>query len=92
MLKAVFCTRSYSAEYDNPFYGSGIYALYYYGSLPFYAPISKSSTPIYVGKANPPKGAKSESDFFTGKLDRLILSGANVLFEQGQIFVEVGAE
>ncbi|AEG49665.1 Restriction endonuclease, type II, Eco29kI [Sphingobium chlorophenolicum L-1] len=35
------------------FYGSGIYAIYYKGSFPPYAPISGSETPIYVGQAAP---------------------------------------
>ena len=35
------------------FYGSGIYALYYKGDFPAYAPISRTETPIYVGKADP---------------------------------------
>ena len=35
------------------FYGSGIYALYYKGEFPAYAPISGTETPIYVGKADP---------------------------------------
>jgi hypothetical protein len=35
------------------FYGSGVYAIYYRGDFPAYAPISGSDTPIYVGKANP---------------------------------------
>jgi hypothetical protein len=34
-------------------YGSGIYALYYIGNHPFYKKISKTETPIYVGKADP---------------------------------------
>ena len=34
-------------------YGSGVYAIYYNGSHSLYAPISKSETPIYVGKADP---------------------------------------
>lgn len=34
-------------------YGSGVYAIYYTGSHPTYAPISGSETPIYVGKADP---------------------------------------
>lgn len=34
-------------------YGSGIYAIYYNGSFPAYAPISGSETPIYVGQAAP---------------------------------------
>jgi hypothetical protein len=35
------------------FYGSGIYAIYYNGPFPLYAPISGSETPIYVGQAAP---------------------------------------
>ncbi len=35
------------------FYGSGVYAIYYIGNFPAYAPISGTDTPIYVGKADP---------------------------------------
>ncbi|MCV0396256.1 MAG: Eco29kI family restriction endonuclease [Rhizobiaceae bacterium] len=35
------------------FYGSGVYAIYYNGSFPSYAPITRSETPIYVGQAAP---------------------------------------
>lgn len=35
------------------FYGSGIYAIYYTGDAPQYAPIKKTEHPIYVGKADP---------------------------------------
>lgn len=34
-------------------YGSGVYAIYYSGKFPAYAPISGTETPIYVGKADP---------------------------------------
>jgi len=37
----------------RPFYGSGVYAIYYSGSLPFYAPLARTETPIYVGQAAP---------------------------------------
>jgi hypothetical protein len=37
----------------NPTYGSGVYAIYYVGQHPAYAEISRSETPIYVGKADP---------------------------------------
>lgn len=37
----------------SPFYGAGVYAIYYNGDLPVYDPISKTETPIYVGKADP---------------------------------------
>lgn len=35
------------------FYGSGVYAIYYNGPYPAYAPISRTETPIYVGQAAP---------------------------------------
>ncbi len=35
------------------FYGSGVYAIYYNGSLPIYKRISRREHPIYVGKADP---------------------------------------
>src|SRR5271157_6495185 len=35
------------------FYGSGAYAIYYSGTFPAYAAISKQEHPIYVGKADP---------------------------------------
>ena len=35
------------------FYGSGVYALYYKGSFPLYAPLASAETPIYVGQAAP---------------------------------------
>jgi hypothetical protein len=39
---------------DNPFYGSGVYAIYYVGGVEdAYTPLSKSETPIYLGKADP---------------------------------------
>ena len=45
------------------FYGSGIYAIYYNGSYPLYAPLSHSETPVYVGKAGPAEeGARSPRD------------------------------
>lgn len=38
------------------FYGSGIYAIYYRGPFKLYAPLAKTETPIYVGKAGPAVG------------------------------------
>ena len=43
--------------YVEPFYGSGVYAIYYNGGFPAYAAISKREHPIYVGKADPADGA-----------------------------------
>jgi Eco29kI-like restriction endonuclease len=42
------------------FDGAGIYAIYYRGPFPAYAPISSSACerPIYVGKAVPPGGRR----------------------------------
>lgn len=34
-------------------YGSGCYAIYYKGDHPYYAAVSDTETPIYVGKADP---------------------------------------
>lgn len=44
---------------DSTFVGAGIYAIYYIGDLPQYAPIAGggADTPIYVGKAVP-QGAR----------------------------------
>jgi Eco29kI restriction endonuclease len=45
-----------------PFYGAGIYALYYRGQHQLYQPIAESETPIYVGKAVPAGGRKGLTD------------------------------
>lgn len=34
-------------------YGSGVYAIYYVGDHPLYEAVSKTETPMYVGKADP---------------------------------------
>lgn len=39
----------------KPTYGSGVYAIYYDGNHPVYAPVSGTETPVYVGKADPQK-------------------------------------
>lgn len=44
------------------FYGAGIYVLYYDGPHPLYAPISGTTTPIYVGKAVPKGARKGQTD------------------------------
>lgn len=42
------------------FYGSGVFALYYTGDFPAYAPIRGADTPIYIGKADPAlRGART---------------------------------
>ncbi len=55
----------------TPFYGSGVYAIYYNGSADIYAPISGTETPIYVGKADPPTGAKTVTEQETELFSRL---------------------
>lgn len=47
------------------FYGSGVYALYYKGEDPLYAPISNTQIPIYVGKVNP-KNATAQTSMDQG--------------------------
>ena len=41
----------------QPFHGSGVYAIYYRGDFPLYAPISNTDTPVYVGQAAPQQQA-----------------------------------
>jgi hypothetical protein len=43
-----------------PEYGAGVYALYYRGDHPAYAAVSGKETPIYVGKADPPRTARAD--------------------------------
>ncbi len=50
----------YPLEFDEPFEGAGVYALFYVGSLPEYRLIKSTDAtwPIYVGKAVPPGARK----------------------------------
>lgn len=43
-----------------PEYGAGVYALYYLGDHPDYASVKRTETPIYVGKADPARGATAD--------------------------------
>lgn len=56
----------------SPSYGSGVYAIYYTGDHPLYAAISRTETPIYVGKADPANGDASnpreQGDKLTARL------------------------
>jgi hypothetical protein len=46
--------RALNKLIDSPFYGSGVYAIYYHGKAEkAYKPLSCTETPIYVGKADP---------------------------------------
>lgn len=53
------------------FYGSGIYAIYYCGNFEPYLSISRTETPIYVGKADPQGNPKSPVDQGTKLYSRL---------------------
>lgn len=53
------------------FYGAGVYAIYYTGDADLYAPISRTETPIYVGKADPNANAKTLIEQGTKLADRL---------------------
>lgn len=46
--------RALDTLIDSPFYGAGVYAIYYHGNTESaYLPLSGTETPIYVGKADP---------------------------------------
>lgn len=45
--------ESLAAVAKQPFYGAGVYAIYYRGKFAAYKPISGIDHPIYVGKADP---------------------------------------
>ena len=68
---ALISQERYSLGSITPFYGSGIYAIYYRGPADIYAPISGTETPIYVGKADPPTGAKTVVEQGTRLFSRL---------------------
>ncbi|MFI6170082.1 Eco29kI family restriction endonuclease [Nocardia sp. NPDC051052] len=59
-------------------YGSGVYALYYIGSEQIYSPIRGTETPIYVGKANPPSGARTPKKQGTKLSKRLMEHRTNI--------------
>jgi hypothetical protein len=56
----------------RPFYGAGVYALYYRGPFDAYSPLSGTEQPIYVGKADPKNAeAKDAVSQGTSLFDRL---------------------
>ncbi|MFI7437807.1 Eco29kI family restriction endonuclease [Micromonospora haikouensis] len=56
----------------QPFYGAGVYALYYKGPFGAYSPLSGTEQPIYVGKADPKNvAAKDAVSQGTSLFDRL---------------------
>ena len=50
---AMLAQQRHPLDSVEPFYGSGIYALYYNGDFPSYRPLARTEHPIYVGKADP---------------------------------------
>lgn len=76
------------ALYDQPrhplgsvprVYGSGVYAIYYRGNFPAYKPISRTETPIYVGKASPrTRTANSAADQGAQLFERLKNHAASI--------------
>jgi len=68
---ALISQQRYSLGELQPFYGSGVYAIYYKGANTDYVPIANTETPIYVGKADPPLGAKTVVEQETKLFSRL---------------------
>ncbi|WP_432637441.1 Eco29kI family restriction endonuclease, partial [Albidovulum sp.] len=68
---ALLSQERYPLGAITPFYGAGVYAIYYKGPSDIYAPISGTETPIYVGKVDPPTGAKSVIEQETKLFGRL---------------------
>jgi hypothetical protein len=50
---ALVAQSRHSLSNVGRFYGSGVYAIYYNGNFPLYAPLAMSESPIYVGQAAP---------------------------------------
>jgi len=56
-----------------PFYGSGVYAIYYHGAFKHYLPVSGSNTPLYVGKVDPKtRGASTVEEQGAKLYERLV--------------------
>ena len=80
---ALISQARYPLDSIEPFYGSGVYAIYYSGPAEIYAPISNTETPIYVGKADPPTGATTVFEQETKLYGRLNEHRKNVEKVQG---------
>lgn len=82
---------------NSPFYGSGVYAIYYHGKAEkAYLPLSCTETPIYVGKADPnnPQAENVEDQGqalyarlkeHAGSIDKVNLSLSDFLFRASPI-------
>ena len=60
-------------------YGSGVYAIYYEGDHPLYAGITRTETPIYVGKADPAADDASNPREQGPKLTGRLIEHANTI-------------
>lgn len=63
----------------EPSYGSGVYAIYYAGDHPLYRDISRTETPIYVGKADPLTDEASTPREQGAKLTARLMEHANTI-------------
>ena len=63
----------------RPAYGSGVYAIYYKAEHPLYAAISRTETPIYVGKADPANDGASNPREQGAKLTGRLLEHAGTI-------------
>ncbi len=78
---------------QEPFVGSGVYALYYTGPLPYYAFLASEDlgTPIYVGKAVPSgsrKGSYTEVPKVDGSLYRRLCEHAKSIDQAENLRLE----
>ncbi len=60
LVRELMSRGPFKLPLDKPFGGPGVYALFYRGNLPLYAPVCSpnATVPIYVGKAVPPGARK----------------------------------
>jgi hypothetical protein len=84
---ALISQQRYPLGSIDKFYGSGVYAIYYNGPAAIYSPISGTETPIYVGKADPPIGAKTVVEQEVKLFGRLNEHRKNIEKAQG---IEIG--
>lgn len=72
----------------SPFYGSGVYAIYYDGNFPAYQPLRRSETPIYIGKADPAKPAARSPEEQQDRLFRRLSDHVRSLTSADNLAVE----
>ena len=73
VVDALLATSVTSLPPAERFIGSGVYAVYYLGNLPYYARYSSTdlNRPIYVGKAIPTGGRKGSPSIGSGASNEL---------------------